>query len=143
MSTKSANKSRSIKSTDKSQPMEAVEVRLTGPGVTTLGLVDPKGNVLFARRVAVSGPAEMETNFQMPLSLSTLKGQLAAVPMLFHQINAKQVVTIGGKDPAAAATERQRALKLDAAAVQKIKTATEAAAAQISRTGRLTMPPHQ
>jgi hypothetical protein len=33
--------------------MDAVEIRLKGPGVTTLGLVDGMGNVLMARRVLV------------------------------------------------------------------------------------------
>jgi hypothetical protein len=126
-----------------SPAMDTVEVRLKGPGVTTLGLLDGMGNVLMARRVGVSGQSEVEMTFQMPLSLSTTKGEIAAVPVLFHQTSAKQIVTLGGKDPAAAAAERQRALKLDAIAVGKIKAATEAAAAQITETGRLTDPvPH-
>jgi hypothetical protein len=136
MSTKSA-KVPSTKSSDRS---DVVEVRLKGPGVTTLGLVDGMGNVLMARRVMVAGPDEIEMKFQMPLSLSTTKGQIAAVPILFHQTRAKQVVTVGGKDPATAAAERQSALKLDADAIGKIKAATEAAAAQIRETGRLTAP---
>jgi hypothetical protein len=134
MSTKSANRSTSA---------ETVEVRLKGPGVTTLGLVDGKGNVLMARRVLVAGSDDVEMKFQMPLSLSTTKGLITAVPMLFHQTDAKQVVTVGGKNPGAAAAERQRALKLDATAVGKIKTATEAAAAQIGETERLTQPPRR
>jgi hypothetical protein len=131
----------STKSASESQAMETVEVRLKGPGVTTIGLVDGTGNVLMSRRVLVSGSNEIEATFQMPLSLGTAKGQIAAVPILFHQTSAKQIVTVGGKDPAAAATERQRALKLDATAVGKIKAAREAAAAQIDEKGRLTMRP--
>jgi hypothetical protein len=123
--------------------VDTVEVRLKGPGATTVGLVDNMGNVLMTRRVAVSGSAEVEAHFQMPLILSTPKGEIAAVPMLFHQTSAEQVVTVGGKDPAAAAAKRQRALKLDATAVKKIKAATEAAAAQIGETGRLVIPAHR
>lgn len=120
--------------------VHAVEVRLRGPGATTLGLIDEMGNVLMTRRVAVSGSSEVEAHFQMPLSLSTMKGEIAAVPMLFHQTSAKQVVTVGGKDPATATTERQRAMKLDPAAIEKIKAAAEAAAAQIAEKGRLVGP---
>ena len=120
--------------------MDAVEIRLKGPGATTLGLVDGQGNVLMATRVLVSGARAIETKFQMPLSLSTTKGEIAAVPILFHQTSAKQLVTVDGKDPAAAAEERQRALKLDATAVKRIKAATKSAAAQIGETGRLTTP---
>ncbi len=120
--------------------MDAVEIRLKGPGVTTLGLVDGQGNVLMATRVLVSGARAIETKFQMPLSLSTTKGEIAAVPILFHQTSAKQLVTVDGKDPAAAAEERQRALNLDATAVKKIKAAAKSAAAQIGETGRLTTP---
>jgi hypothetical protein len=109
--------------------------------VTTLGLVDGMGNVLMARRVLVAGPDGVEMRFQMPLSLSTPKGQVVAVPMLFHQTSATQVITVGGKDPATATTEKQRALKLDANAVKKIKAVTQAAAAQIRETGRLIVPP--
>jgi hypothetical protein len=137
MSTKSA-KDLSTESSDKS---DMVEVRLKGPGVTTLGLVDGMGNVLMARRVLVAGPDGVEMRFQMPLSLSTPKGQVVAVPMLFHQTSATQVITVGGKDPATATTEKQRALKLDANAVKKIKAVTQAAAAQIRETGRLIVPP--
>ena len=120
--------------------MDAVEIRLKGPGATTLGLVDGQGNVLMATRVLVSGARAIETKFQMPLSLSTTKGEIAAVPILFHQTSAKQLVTVDGKDPAAAAEERQRALKLDPTAVKKIKAATKWAAAQIGETGRLITP---
>jgi hypothetical protein len=137
MSTKSA-KDLSTESSDKS---DMVEVRLKGPGATTLGLVDGMGNVLMARRVLVAGPDGVEMRFQMPLSLSTPKGQVVAVPMLFHQTSATQVITVGGKDPATATTEKQRALKLDANAVKKIKAVTQAAAAQIRETGRLIVPP--
>ena len=133
MSTRSAK----TNLTNKTPLVETVEVRLRGPGITTLGLVDGKGHVLLSRRVAVSGSTGVELTFQMPLSLSTKKGEIAAVPMLFHQTSRNQLVTIGGKGPAAAAEERQRALKLDAAAIAKIKTATETAAAQIGETGRL------
>jgi hypothetical protein len=136
MSTKSA-KGPSTESSDKS---DVVEVRLKGPGATTLGLVDGMGNVLMARRVMVAGPDEVEMKFQMPLSLSTTMGQIAAVPIVFHQTSAKQLVTVGGKDPAAASAERQSALKLNAGAIGKIKAATEAAAAQIRETGRLMAP---
>lgn len=130
----------STKSANKSQPIEEIGVRLKGLGVTTLGLVDGMGNVLLSRRVLVSGPSGIEMKFQMPLSLSTTEGEIAAVPMLFHQTSAEQVVTVGGKDPAAAAQERQRALKVDATAVGKIQAATEAATAQIGETGRLMRP---
>ena len=99
----------STRSANKSQQMDAVEIRLKGPGVTTLGLVDGQGNVLMATRVLVSGARAIETKFQMPLSLSTTKGEIPAVPILFHQTSAKQLVTVDGKDPAAAAEERQRA----------------------------------
>jgi len=133
MSTRSV----SSKSTPSSaSEIDAIEIRLQGPGATTVGLVDGAGNVLMTRRVVVSGPSEMETNFQMPLSLATTKGKLDAVPMLFHQTSAKQVVTMGGRDPAGAAQERQRALKLNAAAVGRMKAAAETAAAQIAETGR-------
>jgi hypothetical protein len=133
---------RSAKTNSANNPplAEAIEVRLKGPGITTLGLIDGKGNLLLSRRVAVSGSTGVELTFQMPLSLSTKKGEIAAVPMLFHQTSATQLMTIGGKNPAAAAEERQRALKLNAAAVGKIKAAAEAAAAQIRETGRLTSP---
>jgi len=133
MSTRSAK----TKSTpNNASEIDAIEIRLQGPGATTVGLVDGNGNVLMTRRVVVSGPSDMETKFQMPLSLATTKGKIDAVPMLFHQTSATQVVTIGGKDPAGAAQERQRALKLNATAFGKIKVAAEAAAAQIAETGR-------
>lgn len=147
MSTRSAKgmqaKPRSSKSTEKSAATESVEVRLKGPGVTTLGLVDGMGNVLMSRRVLVSGPEELEMKFQMPLSLSTKRGELAAVAVLFHQTSTKQLVMVGGKDATTAAAERARALNLSATAIAKVKAATEAAATQISKMGRLTAPAHR
>lgn len=138
MSTKSA-KDVATKPTV-SSATEAIEVRLKGQGVTTVGLVDSNGNVLLSQRIVVSGSDEIEAAIHLPLSLSTKKGAILAVPVLFHQTHAQQVVTVGGKDPAIATTDRQRSLKLDGAAAAKIKAATEAAAAQIREKGRLTNP---
>ena len=142
MSTRSAKRrlpGHSAGAGSSSTSADAVEVRLKGPGVTTLGLVDGRGNVLLSRRVMVSGPDALELKFQMPLGLSTTRGEVAAVATLFHQTSAQQRVMIGGKDPATAAAERQRALNLDRNAIAKLKAACDAAAAQIGKTGRLTV----
>ena len=94
----------STRSANKSQQMDAVEIRLKYR-VTTLGLVDGQGNVLMAtRRLRGTRDRDEVSN---AAERSTTKGQCRAAPTTFYQTQARSDA-VDGKDPAAAAEETTR-----------------------------------
>jgi hypothetical protein len=115
-----------INSTD--QDTSRIEVRLKGPGVTTIGLYDSAGRALLTKRLALSGPSEIQARSRLPLTLRTKAAQVPVVPVLLHQTNPTQAITFAGQDPATATAERCRAMKLSKASVGKIQAAARLAA---------------
>jgi hypothetical protein len=115
------------------QDMPRVEVRLKGPGATTVGLYDSKGNALLTKRLILSGPNEVEARSLLPLILQTKAGQVPLVPMLIHQTNRSQAVTFAGQDPAMTTAERCHSMKLNKSSISKIHVAVQLAREQMDR----------
>ena len=101
-----------------------IEVRLYGPGATTVGLFDTKGRALLVKRLIVSGPQEVEARSRLPRSVQVRGGDLPVVPVLMHRVNDKQRVTFEGKEAETATAEKYRAMKFSKAVLGKIREAT-------------------
>jgi hypothetical protein len=66
-----------------------IELRLKGPGSSTVALFDSKGNPLMTKRLVLSGSSGVEARSILPLTLGTTAGVVAVVPALLHQSDTR------------------------------------------------------
>jgi hypothetical protein len=107
-----------------------IELRLKGPGSSTVALFDSKGNPLMTKRLVLSGSPGVEARSILPLTLGTTAGVVAVVPALLHQSDTRQTVTLGDKKPEAAMEERFLAIRLSKSSAERIRATVRLASAQ-------------
>jgi len=97
-----------------------LEVSIKGAGEVAIALVDRKGQVLFRKRLIISGAEGIEAKSRVPLQLETKSGRIPVVPVLIRKTTSQQEVLFGGRDPESFATTRCRELKFPKSIVERV-----------------------